>query len=282
MTTSSPLRLLVLADMHLDRWLPHGLDPLADLSEDDLASVDLCILAGDLTDKAPVRWPGAFDWLGKRIDLHRTYAFEGNHDYYDERIDDGARHAEIAAAHGVGYAQTAEIVLGQHRFLCATLWTDFALYGDRVGAMYDAERVMNDYRKIRIASEGYRRLYPAYTARLHAEHRAWLERQLAKPFEGQTTVVTHHAPHPSCVSSDATWAPAYASDLTDMIKRYRPTRWVYGHTHRAHRTVVGATEILCASVGRPHQQDAPNGPPRTAIIELPTTRVNQGKHNEHG
>jgi 3',5'-cyclic AMP phosphodiesterase CpdA len=281
MSIPSTLRLLVLADLHLDSWLPAALDPLDHLSDEDLATVDLCIVAGDLTDKAKVRWPGAFEWLGQRLDLGRVHVFEGNHDWYAGRIDDGERHAEIAVAHGVGYAQKSEIVRDGHRFLCCTLWSDFALNGEPVGSMYDAGRIMNDYWRIRIGKEGYRRLYPEYTARLHAEHRGWLERQLAEPFAGETTVVTHHAPHPSCVQRDLPWAPAYASDLTSLIEQYRPARWIYGHTHRAHRSTVGDTEVVCASVGRPQDHDDPDGPARPAIIELPTPKRYDTKDDRH-
>ncbi|WP_167767192.1 metallophosphoesterase [Jannaschia formosa] len=272
----------MLADLHLDRWLPHGLDPLDHLSNEDLAQVDICILAGDLTDKATIRWPGAFDWLCRRLDLGRVHVFEGNHDYYAGRIDDGERHAAIAAAHGVGYVQRSEIVRDGHRFLCCTLWSDFALNGERFGAMYDAGRVMNDYRRVRVGAEGYRKLYPEYTARLHSEHRAWLAQRLADPFGGETTVVTHHAPHPSCVSPGDPLGPAYASDLTHLIEEHRPACWIYGHTHRAHRITVGDTEIVCASVGRPQDRDDPDGPARPAIIDLPTTGRHDTEDDCHG
>lgn len=59
MRASPTLHLLVLADLHLDSWLPARLDPLDHLSDENLAQVDICILAGDLTDKAKIRWPGA-------------------------------------------------------------------------------------------------------------------------------------------------------------------------------------------------------------------------------
>ena len=67
------MRFLVLADLHLDRWWEHGRDPLLGLSEDDWTAVDLCILAGDLTDDARRRWPRAFDWMAERIDPARTF-----------------------------------------------------------------------------------------------------------------------------------------------------------------------------------------------------------------
>ncbi|KIT15570.1 metallophosphoesterase [Jannaschia aquimarina] len=264
------LRLLVLADLHIDKWLVHRRDPLDHLIPEDWASVDLCVLAGDLTDEAPKRWPRAFDWLGKRIALGRVHVFEGNHDYYETAFDDGGRHAEIAAAQGANYAQMGRIVLGRHRFLCCTLWTDFALTDDRPRAMADAQAWMNDYGSIRVARAGYRRLRPADKARRNAEHRGWLDRELAEPFDGETTVVTHHAPHPGALlDPQADVAPAYASDLTKMIERHRPARWIHGHTHVYHETTVGGTEIICASVGYPWQRSRGETEIVPRVIELP-------------
>ena len=264
------LRLLVLPDLHLDKWLSFDRDPLDHLTPADWASVDLCILAGDLTDEAPKRWPRAFNWLAERIDLGRVHVFEGNHDFYATAFDDGGRHAEIAAAHGVNYAQMGRIVMGRHRLLCCTLWTDFALTGDRPRAMRDAQAGMNDYGSIRVARERCRPLRPADTARRHAEHRSWLERELGEPFSGETTVVTHHAPHPGALlDPEADVASAYASDLTEMIKRHRPARWIHGHTHVHHETTVGGTEITCASVGYPWGRSRGETDIIPRIIELP-------------
>ena len=273
---TSSFRILVLADLHLDKWLHAGLDPLAHLAPETLRSIDLCILAGDLTDDARKKWPRAFDWIAERIDPAKCHVFEGNHDYYGSTIDDRGRHAEIAAAHGITYAQKSEIGRGRHRVLCCTLWTDFDLNGERVGAMYDAGGSMNDYKSIRVAREGYRRLRPADTARIHADHRSWLEARLASRFDGETTIVTHHAPHPSCTVPDAPWGPAYASDLTDMIETYRPERWIYGHTHRPHDGQIGHTRIVCASLGYPDEHLALNGKVGIHLFDLAEPSASDG------
>ena len=247
------MRLLVLADLHVDRWLEAGRDPLAGLSDETWASVDLCILAGDLTDNAKKHWPRALDRMAERIDPAKTWVFEGNHEYYGTVLDDRGRHAEIAAAQGVGYAQTRAIVHGRHRLLCCTLWTDFRLFGDDlcVEAKRDAVRWMNDYEKVRVAAEGYRRARPDDTVRLHAEHRAWLEARLATPFNGETTVVTHHAPLETCADMRSRTAPAYASDLSDLIREYRPARWLYGHTHKPETFDRDGTRVCNCSIGYP-------------------------------
>jgi hypothetical protein len=81
-------------------------------------------------------------------------------------------------------------------FLCpATLWTDFEIYGEKLENLRRAAAHMNDYHFIRVARESYKKLTPVKTAQLHAGHRQWLEGRLSKAFDGETTIITHHAPH---------------------------------------------------------------------------------------
>ncbi len=60
--------------------------------------------------------------------------------------------------------------------------------GDRHGPRH------NDFWKIRVAADGYRRFRPHDAARIHAATLAWLNARLSEPFDGPTVVVTHHAP----------------------------------------------------------------------------------------
>lgn len=153
-------RALILADLHWDHWRQASVDPFAGLGLDYWDSLDLVILAGDISNKAFIRWPQVFAWFAERMDLAKLHVFPGNHDPYGGKIDREDKLITACEQAGVGYAQRKVIQLGNHRFLCCTLWTDMMLGGDRDINMTKAERVMNDYRLIRVASDGYRRLQP--------------------------------------------------------------------------------------------------------------------------
>ena len=129
---------------------------------------------------------------------------------------------------------------------------------------------MNDYRLIRVAGASYRRIRAADTVALHRDHRRWLEARLAEPFDGDTVVVTHHAPHPACLGrfEGGSLAAAYASDLTDLIEAHRPALWLHGHTHVPSDLTVGATRVLNVSIGYPPGVDgSPAGDPRAGLLE---------------
>lgn len=242
-------KVMVIADLHLDRWLTARRDPLAAIEQGTLSSLDALIIAGDLSDKPKTRWPNVLKHLGQFMDLSRVWVIPGNHDYYHHSVDDDARLALICDAEGANFAQKRAMVIGNTRYLCCTLWTDFTLQGSMEIGMRDAAHQMNDYKYIRLAGAGHRRIRPVDLARVHADHCTWLETQLAMAFAGDTIVVTHHAPLAACIPEGFTAAPAYASDLSDMIDRYKPQQWLFGHTHVQMNIQQGDTAVRNVSLG---------------------------------
>lgn len=240
---------LILADLHLDLWHKVGLNPL-DLVDFD--AVELMIIAGDLTNKPLTRWKQALALIGERLPLERVHIVPGNHDYYDFQLDGDARLADIAQTAGANFAQKAEIKCATTRYLCCTLWTDMLSgYGTLEDNAAEAARIMNDYYRIRIARPAFRRARPLDTVERHRDHVAWLEAKLSEPFNSETVVVTHHAPHPFALAPQSPVPQAYASDLSDLINRYRPHRWLYGHTHLATEFKIGMTTLRNVSIGYP-------------------------------
>ncbi|WP_411839961.1 metallophosphoesterase [Paracoccus sp. ME4] len=253
--------LLVMSDLHMDLWGAARRDPFDSEAGERLADLEALVIAGDLTNKPKVRWPHALEAIGRRIDLSRVWVMPGNHDYYDFRIDGEDRLAQIAEKAGAHFAQQAELRFGDTRLLCCTLWTDLALHGDQAQGMAMARRRMNDYRYIRMAGNGYGRMDPKDTVRIHDAHRDWLAARLAEPFDGRSIAVTHHAPHPGSVAQvtgddsddeDET-APAYASDLRGLIEAGAPDVWFHGHTHAGPALDHGRTRIRNVALGYPDQ-----------------------------
>ncbi|ARE82886.1 3',5'-cyclic adenosine monophosphate phosphodiesterase CpdA [Roseovarius mucosus] len=247
-------KILIIADLHLDMWLATGRDPLAALDPEVWAGLEALIIAGDLSNKPKVRWPKLLAHISRYITPDRIHVFPGNHDYYDHVLDGDDRLNRICTEAGARFVQKCAVVIGRTRFLCCTLWTDFAVAGDPDLAMIRARDAMNDYRYIRMAATGHGRIRPSDTAFLHADHRAWIETQLSTPFEGQTVVVTHHCPHPDLIGeTPCDLDGVYGSDLRAMIDRFQPDVWLFGHTHHAAEIRQGRTRIRNVSLGYPGQ-----------------------------
>jgi Icc-related predicted phosphoesterase len=139
------------------------------------------------------------------------------------------------------------------RVIAATLWTDFAIFGQsrRAEIMALAARQMNDFHRIRIldaARHVARPFSPDDALRLHQETRLFLESELETTFDGITIVVTHHAPsmksiHPQFAADLLT--AAYVSDLEELIRRTSPHLWVHGHVHTSSDYSIGSTRVVC-------------------------------------
>jgi len=241
---STPVRLLILSDLHLEFAAFETPDP-------DL--YDIAVLAGDIAvGVKTVHWarrPSTF--AGKPVVL-----VPGNHEFYDsERTRMLELLREQAAGSNVHLLDRGEVTLSGVRFLGATLWTDFELDVDRgtsvAQAMRDAARGLNDFRVIReqhndVARQA--RFTPEDAAREHALSRAWLQERLDEPTDpavSGTVVVTHHAP--SSLSMDPIYEgselnPCFYSDLPESFFQCAAL-WIHGHSHssadyRHHRTRV--------------------------------------------
>lgn len=140
------------------------------------------------------------------------------------------------------------------RFVGGTLWTDFRMdladEADLPRRMRSAVTQLADFSRIRLGDG--ERLTPHAMLGFHRLTRAFIERQLAIPFDGRTVVVTHHLPHPDCTPAvyrglDTNCLFACGSDaFEDILKsEAAPALWVCGHTHHASDVHVGRTRIVC-------------------------------------
>ena len=107
---------------------------------------------------------------------------------------------------------------------------------------------------------------PEQALALHRESRAWLEAELARPWDGKTVVVTHHAPHPMSIAPKYRGdpiTPAFVSDLSAVIERHQPNLWIHGHTHASFDYVVPGTKtrVVCNPRGyRDRRTGLPENP----------------------
>ena len=262
------MRILVLSDLHHELWRDEA--PQGDLA---LSCPDAVILAGDIdTGTRAVAW-AATTFAGLPV----LYV-HGNHEGYGHHLDKVRQElrAACAATPNVHFLDADTHVITDQagnavRFLGATLWTDFRLLGDdtRQAAM----PVTNDYKRIRLAGMGFRKLRAADTAMFHAQQKAWLARELAQPFDGRTVVISHMAP--SLQSVDDAYGsegcpPAYASRLDDLAAQ--ADLWVHGHLHVSRDYRIGHCRVVSNPCGYKARSGAPQNPAfdPNFIIELPS------------
>ncbi|WNJ89575.1 metallophosphoesterase [Bosea sp. 685] len=240
------MRLLLISDIHLEF---DSFDLPADLN------FDIAIFAGDIWKPVSnsVRWLTA----QREGPLQRkpVILVPGNHEFYGTEITASREEGhDLAALSGIHLLDPGTVTIDGVRFVGATLWTDFDLYGRSIASRRVATRGMNDFRRIKIQDAKVRHFTADDALALHRHDRAFIEKTLAQPFSGQTVVITHHAPHPESVPHEFRGdplAPAFASNLAGLIMEYRPSVWVHGHDHHHHDYTVGSTRIVANPAGYP-------------------------------
>ncbi|HET7308200.1 MAG TPA: metallophosphoesterase [Gammaproteobacteria bacterium] len=246
------MKLRIMSDVHLEfsKFRPKS------------AGEDVVVLAGDVG-------PGnsGVAWAARYFPGCPVIYVPGNHEFYNRPINRTLTklHAFTAAhAPNIHVLSDDAVVIDGVRFLGATLWTDFNLFGDPEGGMGVARDEMNDYRRILAerpadANEArygrYRaRLQPDHVLALHERSLGWLRTQMAEPFAGQTVIVTHHAPSLRSVPAarhDDPASVAYASPLDAFVADSGAALWIHGHIHAPQDYWIGATRVYANPRGYP-------------------------------
>ena len=240
------MKLQILSDLHLES---ETFDP------EPAAGAELLVLAGDID----TRWTALERFRGWPVPVLMV---AGNHEFDGRDLGQAWEPLrEACEASGIQMLQRQETVLtspvGRRvRFLGATRWSDFDLFGER--GRPKAERAAGYYlKKMGSTLDGR----PLDTAALRAEGqacRAWLEQALAlraaQPVQA-TVVITHFAP--SLRSADPRYGrqPGTASFCNaddDLIPR--ADLWIHGHLHCRHDYLVdrpgrAPTRVVCQARG---------------------------------
>jgi Icc-related predicted phosphoesterase len=234
------MKIQIFSDLHLDA----AYCPVPALA----TGVDTVVVAGDVREGAE----RGFAWLRQIIPMQiPIISVLGNHEFY-RRAWSGelARARAVAPLYGVRLLENNTISLGGVRFIGASLWTDYLLFGEHSLplAMPAAAQGLNDHKRIMWSKQPWRRFRPQEALLLHRKSRAFIETALAEQFTGATVVVTHHAPSPGSLHpryQNDLLSAAYVSDLTSVIEAGKPDLWVHGHVHASFDYRLGETCILC-------------------------------------
>ncbi|WP_082055251.1 metallophosphoesterase [Cupriavidus basilensis] len=236
------MRIQIASDLHLeflDRTHPSfiGLAPAED--------AEILVLAGDVHNGC------------RGMELFATWPVPviyvpGNHEYYGREFR--AQRDTFCLADEDTYPSVIALERGifeykRVRFLGATLWTDFNLYGQPTSARRLSATRVYDYRTIRLAHSQFG---TRDALREHLKSVVWLDSVLAEPFPGLTVVVTHHAPHELSLETDLAGHPlnpAFASNLQWMFGRC--CLWIHGHVHGSCDYALEGTRILANPRGYP-------------------------------
>lgn len=244
------MRIHLLSDIHIEARKPpkrlRGQPGAHATFAPSVTDADVVILAGDIHSKGR-----GVSWAQAAFPNSQVLYVPGNHEFWSGNVELTVQKMKKSAeGTNVHVLQRDVLVLDGVRFLGTTGWTDFLSTGNMPTAMWDAQQMMRDYKRIR-HREGYLRWRPQDAQNEAIVNREWLRKKLAEPFEGKTVLITHH---PLCMLS------VESDEKHPHIDASYGNRWedffgpeialaVHGHTHRAVDYELYGTRVVANPVG---------------------------------
>jgi len=213
------------------------------------------ILAGDIGLYKHVEYAKFIQELAGRF--CRILMVSGNHEFYSGKMYTEQEKFESRVDRpNVHIMHNDKMVIDGILFVGGTLWTNYR-NGDPI-VMWDAEQGINDYKKIRVAKNGYRKLRATdVLAEHHITHRYIVDTvEAEKDNYEKIVVITHHAPSRQsveCMFKNSPLNDAYVNDFDYWIDEHGPDLWIHGHVHQSWDYMIGNTRILCNPKGYPRE-----------------------------
>lgn len=209
------------SDLHLEfpqnsAWLQtYPLKPAA----------DILILAGDVTYLSERRLANPIlDTLSAQYDT--IYVVPGNHEFYvwSYDVNDTFPFLKWPIRKNIFYLNNQVIRHGTVRMLFTTLFT-------RIERHEFIDKKLTDFHTCKHRGE---RFTTHKYNECHELSLQFLIAELEKPFNGQTLIISHHAPYPPSFCDypfSGELNEAFHVDMTWLFTKYKIDHWIHGHTH---------------------------------------------------
>lgn len=246
------MKIAIQSDLHLE----FNIDklPYSFLSDD----FDVLVLAGDISPVGHDEYEDHMKFLRSCTDKPIIYV-PGNHDYYGTSISDGVCLSsidqimqEICERNSIFFLNNNEIVINDVSFFGTTLWSNLLYNTEGVEYGNMAERILatkmfSDYRAI----DGWS------NEKMLAQNDMSVKKLVDffhKKMAQKQVVISHFCPIIECEHrrfGKSHKSPYFLNNLDALIDEYRPTAWIYGHSHDNIRLEKHGCQITCNQLGYP-------------------------------
>jgi len=216
--------------------------------------------------------PKALEICGKTADKTGlpVVFVPGNHEYYRRDYRAMNELANNYEHNNVNVLINRSVIINGIRFVGTPLWTNFLAFGEESQeiCMEAAQRYINDFRVIKCNGK-------PITAEMilgwHQEARHFLESEFSKHHVGKTVVVTHFPPsyqlcHDMFIGERL--SPYFNATCDDLIEKFRPDAWLYGHTHAAVDKDIYGVSLFSNMGGYPNERQEITGFDPERLITL--------------
>ena len=242
-------------------WNPDPLDEDKDT---------ILILAGDIWHaKKPFSFSN-YSWF-KDLSTRFKYILIvlGNHDFWNgsfpTEYSNFERYKEQHDITNLYLLQDSMITIGNHKFIGATLWTNYNNRDYETIAYYDRdpsqlssnEMFSSDQKYIRYSHPlykgTYKRIRPKQFMEAHSKSINYIFENAIKDNSEQTLwVISHHPPSKALINDpdlDDTTMGIVANDYDEKIAASEIDYWIHGHNHQSGSAKIGNTTIMANTLG---------------------------------
>ena len=176
----------------------------------------------------------------------------GNHEFYKQHYENTLANFRSAFANNpkIHFLENDAVTIGEFHFFGATLWTGFDPYlegATLIDTMTNARNQISDFHYIATGQD--RRLFnPADARDIYLNTKKAIDAFLNKHDPRKSVVITHFPPslelrNPNFRKIDLTTS-YFSANCDDLIERYKPRCWLYGHHHWSERRMHFETECI--------------------------------------
>lgn len=188
---------------------------------------DYLVLAGDII---PLNQIDQINFFLDHISqvFSKVFWVPGNHEFYGSDYQ-SYQSCNIPIRENVFLINSQSVILEEYELLCSTLWSNLDL-----NKKWFLQYHINDFKYIKYQKDYIDALdYNAF----HIDALSSLENKLQTANPSKTIVVTHHCPVMLSIPEQENFSTVYGSSLEDLIVKYQPLYWIYGHTHTANEMI---------------------------------------------
>lgn len=242
------MKIGIVSDIHSEFWDKSDLENVGGKIKKQVKDADIILLAGDIGNGTQ-----AIGFANYLFSEKIVCMVAGNHEFYAGVYPDVVNDMRKASKElSINYLNRDVYINNDWgiRVIGATLWTDYNLYNTPEISMMHCSKYMSDFDLIKKSI--YEKLTPQHCLEFHIQDKDWLQKEMDKPYDGKTIIMTHHAPvtiseHPKFVNDRN--SPAFISNLDNMFTRDDIDLVVWGHTHYSVDKIFGKTRFISNQVG---------------------------------
>lgn len=238
------MKIKLISDLHLEG---SSFDSSNIALDDNGNFVDVLVLAGDIA------------VYSEDLDRHLYNIPEdipviyvpGNHEYEVKIFNDVIPNLKKTFPFKNWHILNNEtLIIKDTRFICATLWSDLMGNGDSLyEANYEQAKLILKSQKTSVRLDD-NTLIPFNVEHMLNEFnisKEFILNELNTPFEGNTVVVTHFAPHLNSTEKKYKLSGFWASNLSEIMEG--ADFWLHGHIHSTSNYTLGNTKVLSNARG---------------------------------